>query len=219
MLVTTPLQLRAQLAATAVLPPLGRVISATAPLDHAMAEAAERQWATVVSEIFGATELGSIASRRTTDGPAWTLYRTVRLVADGAALAVRAQGAEDTVLDDALELLPGGDTFHLLGRRSDLVKLGGRRASLAGLNRALASVAGVEDGAFLPPAPDDHRAAARMIAFVVAPGAGSAAILAALRGCIDPVFLPRRIVHVDRLPRNELGKLPVAALQSLREAC
>ena len=27
------------------------------------------------------------------------------------------------------------------------------------------------------------------------------------------------VVCVDRLPRNELGKLPVAALQTLREAC
>ena len=79
-------------------------------------------------------------------------------------------------------------------------------------------MAGVEDGVFVAPDAGDHRAAARMMAYVVAPGAEAASILAALRGRIDPVFLPRRIVHVDRLPRNELGKLPVAALQALREA-
>ena len=217
-LVTTPLQLRALLSAATDLPPLSRVISATAPLDGAMAAAAEAQWHTSVSEIFGATEIGSIASRRTAAGAGWTLYPGVRLVAAGADMLVEAEYAESTVLDDVVEMLPGGG-FHLLGRRSDLVKLGGRRASLAGLNRELAAVAGVEDGVFLPPEADDHRAAARMIAFVVAPDAGAAAILAALRSRIDPVFLPRRIVHVDRLPRNEFGKLPAAALQSLREAC
>ena len=217
-LVTTPLQLRALLAASADLPPLNRIISATAPLDGAMADAAERRWDTIVSEIFGATETGSIASRRTTDGPDWTPYPGVRLVASGPEMLVQADDTEDVVLDDAVEMLPGG-AFRLLGRRGDLVKLGGRRASLAGLNRELAAVEGVEDGVFLPPDADDHRAAARMIAFVVAPGAEATAILAALRTRIDPVFLPRRIVHVERLPRNELGKLPVAALQTLREAC
>ena len=216
-LVTTPLQLRALLSAAMDTPALARVISATAPLDGAMAAAAEQQWGTVVSEIFGATEMGSIASRRTTDGPAWTPYPTVRLTAAGDDVMVQAEGAEDTVLDDVVTLLPDG-RFLLLGRRSDLVKLGGRRASLAGLNRELAAVAGVEDGVFVPPDADDHSAAARMTAFVVAPGAGASEILAALRGRIDPVFLPRRIVHVDRLPRNELGKLPAAALQALRKA-
>ncbi len=100
----------------------------------------------------------------------------------------------------------------------DVVKLGGRRASLAGLNRALAAVAGVEDGAFVPPAADDHRASARMTALVVAPAASSQAILAGLRGQIDPLFLPRRIVHVDRLPRNEMGKLAMTALRDLAAA-
>jgi acyl-coenzyme A synthetase/AMP-(fatty) acid ligase len=54
-----------------------------------------------------------------------------------------------------------------------------------------------------------------MTALVVAPGATSQAILAALRGRIDPLFLPRRIVHLDRLPRNELGKLAASTLQAL----
>ncbi len=216
-LVTTPLQLRALVSAATDLPTLDRIISATAPLDGTMAAAAEQTWHTIVSEIFGATEIGSIASRRTTAGPEWTPYPTVGLSARGEQLLVQASGADDTVLDDIVTLLPDG-RFRLVGRRSDVVKLGGRRASLAGLNRELAAVAGVEDGVFVAPDAGDHRAAARMMAYVVAPGADPAFILAALRARIDPVFLPRRIVHVDRLPRNELGKLPVAALQALRKA-
>ena len=216
-LVTTPLQLRALLAAASDLPALARIISATAPLDGGMADAAERRWDTTVSEIFGATELGSIASRRTTAGPDWTPYPGVRLVEAEGGILVQARHAGDALLDDLVALLPGGG-FRLLGRRSDLVKMGGRRASLAGLNRELAAVAGVEDGVFVPPDDDDRRAVARMTAFVVAPGADPAAILAALRRGIDPVFLPRRVVQVDRLPRNELGKLPAAALRALRDA-
>ena len=67
-LVTTPLQIRALLQARLNLAPLARVISATAPLFPDMALEAERSWSTRVDEIFGATEVGSIASRRTVEG-------------------------------------------------------------------------------------------------------------------------------------------------------
>jgi acyl-coenzyme A synthetase/AMP-(fatty) acid ligase len=36
-----------------------------------------------------------------------------------------------------------------------------------------------------------------------------------LRKRIDPTFLPRPLLFVDKLPRNDTGKLPHAALQSL----
>ena len=56
----------------------------------------------------------------------------------------------------------------------------------------------------------------RLIAFVSAPASlDDATILAALREASDPVFLPRRIVRVDALPRNDTGKLPRAALLAL----
>ncbi len=218
-LVTTPFQLRGLQQASVALPPLWRVISATAPLDPALAVAAERQWATPeaateVWEIFGATEVGSAAARRTAAGPEWTPYPQVSLRGEADAVWVEAPGAVPTRLDDRLELLPDG-RFRLLGRRTDVVKLGGHRASLAGLNAALLAVEGVQDGVFVPPDAQAPGAAERMTALVVAPGRTAEAILADLRGRIDPVFLPRRIVHVDRLPRNELGKLPRAALQGV----
>ncbi len=218
-LVTTPFQLRGLQQAAVALPPLWRVISATAPLDTALAEAAEQQWttpeaATEVWEIFGATEVGSAAARRTAAGPEWTPYPQVSLRGEEDAIWVEAPGAVPTRLDDRLELLPDG-RFRLLGRRTDVVKLGGHRASLAGLNAALLAVEGVVDGVFVPPDAQGAGAGGRMTALVVAPGRTAEAILAELRGRIDPVFLPRRIVHVDQLPRNELGKLPRSALQGV----
>ena len=36
--------------------------------------------------------------------------------------------------------------------------------------------------------------------------------MAALRESIDPVFLPRPLRLLDRLPRNDTGKLPRQAL-------
>lgn len=56
----------------------------------------------------------------------------------------------------------------------------------------------------------------RLIAIVVADAAVTdAAILGALRLTTDPVFLPRRIIRVEALPRNDTGKLPRDALLAL----
>jgi acyl-coenzyme A synthetase/AMP-(fatty) acid ligase len=55
----------------------------------------------------------------------------------------------------------------------------------------------------------------RLMAFAVAPGLTPEAIVAALRRQIDPAFLPRPLVLLDRLPRNSLGKLPREALLAM----
>ena len=215
-LVTTPLQLRALLTAGIALPPIRRVISATAPLDVALATAAERAWNTEIWEIFGATEVGSIASRRTVAGPEWQTYPRVRLTpAPDEAARVSAPHSAPFPLNDRVAL-DGPTRFHLLGRGNDLVKLGGRRASLAGLTRILTGIEGVEDGVFVAPEDLEVRPTARMLAFAVAPALRAEDILAQLRARIDPIFLPRRVVCLDRLPRDPLGKLPVRALEALR---
>ncbi len=214
-LVTTPLQLQALLRADTDLPPLRAMISATAPLDPAVAAAAERRWRTEVLEIFGATEFGSVASRRTTDGDVWTAYPGITLKPNADGFAIHAPGADPHPLGDVVEALDA-TAFRLLGRRADLLKLAGRRASLAGLNAILNRVAGVADGVFVAPDDLDCRPTARMRAFAVSDGATAEDILAALRRELDPVFLPRRVILVPRLPRNELGKLTRAALDALQ---
>jgi acyl-coenzyme A synthetase/AMP-(fatty) acid ligase len=219
-LVTTPLQLRALLAAgsaTAPPAPLAAVISATAPLSAALAEAVERAWNAPVLEIYGATEAGSMASRRTVADPDWLPYRTVALRPGGVSVA----GIGPVPLADALEPSPDplrAGRFRLLGRESDVVKLGGRRASLAELNRLLLGVDGVEDGVFLAPDDLESNPAARLSAFVVAPGRTAEDILSALRGRMEAIFLPRPVVLVRALPRDGLGKLPRRALLELRRA-
>jgi acyl-coenzyme A synthetase/AMP-(fatty) acid ligase len=106
--------------------------------------------------------------------------------------------------------------FRLLGRRVDLVKLGGRRASLAELNRILTGIEGVLDGQFVAPDDLDRRPSARLLVFVVAPERSADEIMTDLRGRIDPPFLPRRVIRLDELPRNEVGKMTDHALRTLR---
>jgi acyl-coenzyme A synthetase/AMP-(fatty) acid ligase len=112
-------------------------------------------------------------------------------------------------LPDHVEPLPGGH-FLLQGRHANLIKVGGKRMHLDALNQILLSVPGVADGAFIQPVEGG-----RLTAFVVAAEPDPAALLAALRKQIDPVFLPRPIHWVPSLPRNSVGKLPLHALQQL----
>ncbi len=212
-LITTPLHLRALVDTVLPVPP-GMVISATAPLPVALAEAAERAWGTEVHEIFGATEVGSIASRRTVRDAHWTAYPGITLRHTADAILIEAPFLEPRRLSDDIERLDA-HRFRLIGRGGDLIKLGGRRASHAGLNHILTRIEGVEDGVFVVPPDLEGRPPARLTAVVVAPGLTASAILAALRGRIDAVFLPRRIVHVAALPRNAVGKLTHEALHAL----
>ena len=214
-LVTTPLHLRALLEAGGKLGSRHvSTISASAPLDPALAAAGEAQWGAPVLEIFGATEVGSVASRRVTADAAWLAYPGITLAAGPAGTVVAAPHAEATLLADHLDVM-GDGRFRLLGRRADLVKLAGKRASLTALTRTLASLDGVEDAAFLVPDNAEERTASRLVAFAVAPSRRADDLLAELRGRMDPVFMPRRVVQVDRLPRNEVGKLPRQALLAL----
>jgi acyl-coenzyme A synthetase/AMP-(fatty) acid ligase len=211
-LVTTPLQLRALQGIAAQ--GLAACISATAPLDPALAAATEARWGAPMLEIFGATECGSVASRRTLDGEEWLPYPGVSLRRDDDAAIVYGEDAPPVPLADEVDILPDG-RFRLLGRRADMVKLGGRRASLAGLNRILTGLEGVRDGIFVVPDDLDQRSTARLLAVVVAPNRSAPSILADLRDRMDPIFVPRRVVHVEALPRNALGKLPRQAVLDL----
>ncbi len=214
LLVTTPVHLRALVAAAIALPPLAGIVSATAPLSPELAAEAEARFGCEVREMYGATETCILAARRTARESAWTPLPGVRLAPQPDGTAVQAPHlAEPVALADLVELLPDG-RFELRGRNADLLEIAGKRASLGDLTRRLLAIPGVEDGVVFQ-SDAGHAGVSRIVALVVAPSLGEADILAALRRAIDPVFLPRPLRRVDALPRNETGKLPRAALDAL----
>jgi acyl-coenzyme A synthetase/AMP-(fatty) acid ligase len=217
-LISTPVHLRALLAAEVDLPEVDLVVSATAPLSRDLAREVEDEFATRLLEIYGSTETGQIATRRTAQTLEWQLWPgvTLTLQDDGQAWAQGGHVEQPTPMCDVLELTEG-DRFLLHGRMADLVNIAGKRSSLAYLNHQLNSIHGVLDGTFF--LLDDSHASStgvtRVAAFVVAPGLNAAALTEELRRRIDPVFLPRPLMFVERLPRNGTGKLPQEALRAL----
>ncbi|MEI7035357.1 AMP-binding protein [Fulvimonas yonginensis] len=215
-LVTTPVHLRALLESGIALPPLAAMVSATAPMPPELARDAERRFGAPLLEVFGSTETCVFASRRTTTEEEWSLYPGVRLHPQPDGTQVDAPQLDaPRLLADIVSLSADGRRFRLRGRQADMLEIAGKRASLGDLTRRLLSVPGVQDGVVFQLDDADTLGVHRIAALAVAPALDEHAILDALRRAVDPVFLPRPLLKVDALPRNETGKLPRAALLEL----
>ncbi|MFO1466306.1 MAG: AMP-binding protein [Steroidobacteraceae bacterium] len=218
-LVTTPVHLRALLQSGLPLPPADLLVCATAQLSESLARAAEEAFAAPLVEIYGSTETGQIASRRPVREVRWWLWPEVQLQAQGGrTYAFEGHIETRTAVNDVLELLDE-EHFLLHGRATDLVNIAGKRSSFGYLNHQLNAIEGVQDGAFfLREDTPSETGVSRLGALVVAPELDAEGVLRALRERIDPVFLPRPLLFVARLPRNDTGKLPQEALTQLARA-
>jgi acyl-coenzyme A synthetase/AMP-(fatty) acid ligase/3-hydroxymyristoyl/3-hydroxydecanoyl-(acyl carrier protein) dehydratase len=228
-LVSTPFHLKTLLASGLALPHTALILSATAPLTPQLAAQAEAaSGGGRLIEIYGCTEAGQVATRRTTEGEVWWTMGALRLsgapartLSEAPADATWVHGGhvlEPTPLADVIERLDATH-FRLFGRAGDVIHVGGKRSSIAHLNFQLNRIPGVEDGAFWLPDGEaqDGEQVARPVAFVVAPGLSAADVAAGLRQHLEPVFVPRRIVFLASLPREGTGKITQATLRALAE--
>ncbi|HEU4780493.1 MAG TPA: AMP-binding protein [Steroidobacteraceae bacterium] len=209
-LVTSPAHLSVLAEAAVDLPPLERVVSATASLPVELARRIETAWNTQLVEIYGCTEAGVMAHRRPSQSESWRTFEGGTMTTTSGVAEYRAPQLPGPVpLQDVLELRTATE-FSLHGRAADLVKVAGKRTSLQELTRQILTVPGVLDAVVFLPDADARPAAA-----VVAPGLTVAAILRELRTRLDGVFVPRPLVIVEKLPRNSVGKLPREVLLRL----
>lgn len=212
-LVSTPIHLQALLKSAVPAVGLARIYTATAPLSRELAVALEDRFDTEVTDVFGCTETGVLAVRRTSCDILWTLAEPFNLQCGEAGVTVSgAHLPEPVALPDIVDSTDG-NRFRWIGRHQDMINIAGKRGSLSELNRALLAVPGVTDGVVFMPEGGN----ARLAALVVAPGVLASDILGYLKSRIEPLFLPRPLYHVDSLPRQETGKLPARAVQECFE--
>ena len=214
MLVTTPLHIRACVTAGVRLPPLQCILSATEPLSLSLAKQAETMFQTRVYEMYGFTEAGAVATRRTVAENTWEVLDGVTLHQGSDGCSLQAPYLPGPIPFPDRVFPQGSQRFVLHGRGTDLVNIAGRRGSISDLNQKLSEIEGVQDGVFILP-DETENAVTRLTAFVVAPGKAVEHILSALRRVIDPEFLPRPLHLVPNLPRNDTGKLTREALIGL----
>ncbi|BFM06637.1 AMP-binding protein [Halioxenophilus aromaticivorans] len=204
LLVSAPIHLRALVNAGLALPACERILCATAPLPQVLASQVEHSLQGKVAEVYGCSEMGSMAVRFTAESQTWRLFDAFALnqLQTGHSQATASHIDQSVVLGDFLELVDEHH-FRLTGRTDDVVNIAGKRGSLAEINRILLQYEGLEDGvAFLPP--NKKRLAALVI---LKPGHTTQGLADYFREHIDPAFVPRPMVAVPQLPRSENGKL------------
>lgn len=215
-LITTPFHLRALLTELESPARVDLLVSATAPLAVSLAVLAEQKMAEKLLEIYGSTETGQLATRRTSETYEWTPFDGIQISQkDNQFFASGSQVEGVVAINDKLELKEG--TFILHGRTVDMVNIAGKSTTLGYLNHQLLSIPDVEDGAFFSQSETTEGLGntARLAAVVVAPLHTLESLQLALRKRIEPAFLPRPLKLVRNLPRNATGKLPYVELLKL----
>ena len=175
-------------------------------------------------EMYGSTEAGSVAWRRQSAGPEWTLVPGVSATGSREkGLAVDSPFAMERpfVMADAVEFV-SPDRFLLLGRLDRRVKILEKYVSLPAVEAAMEShplVSRVRAESY-------GSGVARLGALVVLSPAGAAALakgrcsdLASrlrrdLLEAVGESAFPRRIRFVRELPHNEQGKTTAAAVRN-----
>lgn len=215
-LISTPLHLRALLGSQCDTTPIvANVLCATAPLHDTLAAQVEASFSATLREVYGCSEVGSMAVRRTAKTNAWQPFDGIDFsYEDNGSVQVNTDYLPASItLEDKLNAQADG-TFTLAGRVTDQIKIAGKRGSLSEVNAVLNRFEGVLDGIVI--FPEQDRPVPRLVAIVVLAGEyDKASLRTHFREYVDPAFVPRPIYLVDSLPREENGKLAKSELMTL----
>lgn len=197
---------------------LARIVSSTAPLPHAAAVDFLDRFGQPITEVLGSSETGGLARRLSPTETMWHPLSGVRLAAsDDGRLLVDSSFLHP---DEPRPYLSAdlvrfeGEVFEHLGRADGVVKIAGRRLSLREMEERVRQMDGVEDAAVLALDAVGLRGK-RLFLVVAGERVDTDGVLAELAAHYDSSCLPRRVEHVEKLPREDNGKLPRARLLSL----
>lgn len=220
-LISVPTQYRALLEDAADLSQV-TCISAAAPLPAELAVNWKQRYGTEIREIYGSTETGVIAYRQQVSAVAWEAFPPVHLMTEAGRLKVHSPFVSHAwsagfLTADRVKL-KSATSFHLLGRSDSIVKIAGKRISLTKIENGLLSCPGVVDAAVIA-VPEtgyvrDHAIWAAVIGKHEHP-LTCRQLQSDLRGKLESIEIPRRIVIVDKFPHTASGKLPLNAIKKL----
>lgn len=217
-------------------------VSGSAPLPVPVIEEFEERTGHRLIERYGMTEVGIISSTRLSE-PAWrgSVGRPLRGVevrlaeapeSDIGRVEVRGPGvfggywssegcdrseftADGFFVTGDLGKLDDAGNLILLGREKDIVITGGLNVYPAEVEQEIRAIGGVEDAAVVGIAHADFGEA--VVAFaVLQPGSAltDLAISSKLREVLSSYKRPKKIVFLDELPRNAMGKVDKKMLRA-----
>lgn len=208
-------------------------ISAGAPLRRAVARAFGQRYGLPVRAFYGASECGGITFDASPGGDAAEIEEgCVGTALPGVEIGLEGEEERITVRSAAVAsgyvppALPGEETFFgarfktgdtgrvdtagrliLKGRIGSLVNVAGRKVNPREVEAVLMAMSGVGDAAVVG-VPDAARGETLVACLVAQREVTRKQVMDRLRAALAEYKLPRRIVFVEMIPRNDRGKVP-----------
>jgi acyl-coenzyme A synthetase/AMP-(fatty) acid ligase len=196
--------------------------SSTGVLDKRDAAYFHNKTGVDITEIYGSTETGGVATRNLLrDGETWRPLEPVDWKIRGGGLNVRSAFVSPTLPLDADGFFatadradPDGDRgFILRGRADDIVKIGGKRVDLAAVQNKLKLMPGVRDAVVI--AIPTGKGRQNELAAVVATHLGALQVRRHIAAISEAYAVPRRIAVVEEIPVMHTGKYDRAGIERI----
>ena len=177
-----------------------------------------------VTEVYGSTETGGVATRCRQRGETdWTPLAGVRFDIRDERLLVASDFLSPELPHDERGMFATGDRaeptaaghFALLGRADGIVKVAGKRVDLLEVEQKLRSIEGVTDAHVL--ATESSAGRGGEIAALVVSEHDEQALRKSLAALLEPFAIPHRLLLVDSIPTTETGKRDRDAIEALLE--
>ena len=200
-------------------------MSSAAPLDIADSQAFYQQTGVGVTEVYGSTETGGIATRCCAEAETpFTVFDCIQWQITMDRLAIRSdftspelpRTPEGFFITSDRARAAGPHTFELGGRADRIVKIAGKRVDLDEVKTAIVRMPEVRDAAVI--CAPDKTARSNEIRALVETGAEKDVIRQFLRSRLEAYALPRRIRITDKMPLSPTGKYDSRQIESLLAA-
>jgi acyl-coenzyme A synthetase/AMP-(fatty) acid ligase len=197
-------------------------VSSAGALDPADAASFFRQTGIGVTEIYGSTETGGIATRDRARGEeSLTPFDVVRWKIVDERLAVNSDFISSELPRDGEGFFITGDrvkneagnSFMLLGRADGVVKVGGKRVDLYDVHVKLKGIEGVRDALVISfPL---HNGRENEIVALVESSVNENVLRLQLQNHLEPYAMPRRIRIIEKMPLLSTGKFDRVEIEKI----
>jgi len=213
-LVSVPIHYRALKVDNLLLPSLKVAFSSSGPLDRSDGLHFYKKTGLGITEIYGSTETGGIASRSISEHTdSWKPFDAVSWKLTGSRLSVKSDFTSPEMERDPDGFCPTGDEagedkenrFVLLGRADGIVKVAGKRVDLLDVQNKIKTLPTVSDAVVVAFPTDKGRES--VIAAVVACDLTETHLKKFLMDMLEPYAVPRRVKIVSSIARTATGKI------------
>ncbi len=224
-LVSVPIHYRALKVNNLSAPSLKIAFSSSGVLNRSDAIHFQKKTGLGITEIYGSTETGGIASRSISEHTeSWKPADVVSWKISGKRLSIRSAFASPEMERDADGFCVTGDEvqqekgnrFVLLGRADGIVKVAGKRVDLLDVQNKILELATVRDAVVIALPAEKGRES--VIAALVAGNLTEIQLKKMMQEKLEPYAMPRRIKIVSSIARTATGKTDFRRIEQIFSA-